>query len=370
MHITTVRSDRDLKRFIKLPWSIYRDDPHWVPPLLSEEKKLLDRRVYPFHKHAEVEYFLAEEDGRPVGRIAAIVNRLHNEFHQEKTGFFGFFECVNDAATAQGLLRAAESWLKERGMDRARGPCNFSTNETCGLLVDGFESPPVMMMTYNPRYYIDLLERGGYAKAMDLLAYFILTGNFARDKFDRVASIAAQRAEIQIRPIAMKRFAEELNIIQDIYNQAWEKNWGFIPMTREEIDFTAAGLKSIIDPELVLIAELHGKPVGFALALPDINIILKRLNGRLFPFGWLKIMMGRKKLSRIRIIALGVLRTHQHLGIGTLFYLDYLKRAIRMGIKETEMSWILESNDLMNKPLVQMGAKPYKRYRLYDKTLG
>ncbi|OHB71052.1 MAG: hypothetical protein A2W23_09795 [Planctomycetes bacterium RBG_16_43_13] len=367
--ISAIRTNKDLDRFIKLPWQIYKGDKNWVPPLISEERKLLDRGIHPFHKHAEVEYFLAVKDGKLVGRIAPIVNHRHNEFHNERTGFFGFFECVNDQTVAKTLLDTAEQWLKSKNMGVVRGPCNFSTNETCGLLVEGFQWQPFIMMTYNPAYYIDLITSAGYQKAMDLLAYFILAKELINEKFKRVAEKITVREAIKIREINIRNFDKELETIKYIYNNAWSKNWGFIPMTDEEFYFGAKDMKSILLPEFEYIAEVNGEPAGFALALPDINHILKKINGRLFPFGWLYFPLMKRKIPVLRVVALGIVHKFQYMGIGTLFYLKLIEEAMKRGYKGAELSWVLETNEQMNKPIRDMGGKPYKVYRIYEKEL-
>lgn len=369
INIETVKSEKQLWDFIKLPWAIYKDDGNWVPPLFGEEKKLLDKNIHPFHKHAEVEYFLARKGGMLCGRIAAIINHRHNEFHNEKVGFFGFFECINDLDASNILFKSADEWIKTKGVSAVRGPCNFSTNETCGLLVDGFNMPPAFMMTYNKPYYISLAEANGYKKAADLLAYFLPAKEAIKYRFEKAAGLINQRNQIKIRYLDMRNFKSELAVIKEIYNKSWSKNWGFVPMTDEEFNFSANDFKAILMPEFACMAELEQKPVGFAFAVPDINIILHRLNGRLLPFGWLKILLGKNKLPVVRVVALGVLPEHQNKGIGTLFYLKFIEEAIKKGLLGGELSWVLETNELMNKPIRQMGAKPYKTYRIYEKVL-
>lgn len=369
IEVRAVRSPKDLDRFVMLPWRLYKGDRYWVPPLISEEKKLLDRSAHPFHKHAEVEYFFAEKDGAPVGRIAAVVNRRHNEFHGEKTGFFGFFECGDDSATANALFRSAEEWLKAKGMVVCRGPCNPSTNETCGTLVEGFDSPPTIMMTYNPPYHDSLIRSCGYDKAMDLLAFSINPQQVVTEKFERLSAALLHRSPIVLRNIDLANFEKELETVLRIYNDAWEKNWGFVPMTEEEFISSAHALKSIILPEFAYIAEVGGVPAGFAIALPDINEILIKLNGRLFPFGWLKILIGKKRVRRLRVVALGIIPKYRKLGLGSLFYLQFIKVGLRLKYEGAEMSWILEDNDQMIRPILLAGGRPSKRYRLYEKPL-
>jgi len=370
VEILPVQGPRDLETFIRLPWRLYRDDKNFIPPLLSAERKMLDPARNPFYLHAEARHFLARRDGRIVGRISAIRNRRHEEFHGDGAGFFGYFECEEDPEAARALFGAAEDWLRPHGLRCVRGPVNPSMNDPCGTLVEGFKWPPFMLMTMNPPYHPALIEGAGYAKAMDLLAYVILQVEAIGAKIHKVAAEVLERARITIRPVDPSRFEEELRLLQEIYNDAWSKNWGFVPMTEEELKFAAEDLKAIVLPELTYFAYLDGEPVGFSLALPDINHALKRANGRLFPFGWfwfLKPML--RKIPTFRILALGVKRTHQHSGIGTLFYQKYFEIAGPRGYKAAELSWILETNDLMNRPIQRMGGKPYKRYRIYEKKL-
>src|SRR5690606_5052883 len=289
----TVRpvADRaDLNRFIRFPWRIYANDPVWVPPLLSDLKTVLDRRRHPFHQHADVEYFLARRGDEVVGRIAAIVNHRHNEFHEERTGFFGFFECIDDADVAGALLETAEAWLRERGMERVYGPESFSTNEESGLglLVDGFDKPPVIMMAHTPPYYPKLVEGAGYVKAKDLLAYW-LDDQRPPERLVRGVERLRQAERVKLRTLNLKDFAGEVARIKDIYNSAWERNWGFVPMTDAEFDHLARQLRPVVNPRLCAIAEVDGEPVGFALALPELNHALKHVDGRLLPLGPSKV---------------------------------------------------------------------------------
>ena len=366
--IAPVRTPSDLDQFLRLPWDLYRHDANWIPPLLSSEKKILNRKTNPFWTHSQGEYFLARRGEKVVGRIAAIINGMHNRIHEEKTGFFGFYECESEQDTAELLLKTAEEWVRSRGMEGIRGPANPSMNDTAGMLVDGFKWPPFVMMTYNPRYYPTQLESAGYTKAMDLLAYLLLTTDVVRKKIDRVAGHIQERKKITIRTINLSRFEEELRLVMEIYNNAWERNWGFVPMTDDEISFVAHDMKSIILPEWAYFAEYEGDTVGFSLALPDINTVLRKCNGKLFPFGWYHFLrFNLRKIPTIRVVALGVKKEVQHLGIGTLFYKRYFDEGFKRKCRAAEMSWILENNDVMNRPLRMMGGQPYKTYRMYEK---
>jgi GNAT superfamily N-acetyltransferase len=370
MRILPVSSTRELDAFIRFPWGLYAGDKNWVPPLVSSERKMLDPKRNPFYDHAEACHFLAERDGAVVGRISAILNRTHNERLGEKTGFWGYFECENDPAAAGALFDTVAAWHRERGMTRLLGPANPSLNDPCGLLVDGFQWSPFVLMTYNPEYYVPLIEGAGFTKATDLLAYILLTSEVAREKIDRVAKVVQKRGQVRLRMMDLSRIDSELAIVKDIYNDAWDRNWGFIPMTEAEIHFSAEDMKAILLPELAYVAEVNGEPVAFALALPDINLALKKCNGSLWPFGWFHFLRWNlRKIPTLRLVALGVKRAYQHLGIGTLFYQKYIQEGLRLGYRAAELSWVLETNDLMNRPIREMGGKPYKTYRLYERSL-
>jgi len=370
LEITPVRGPRDLESFIRLPETLYKNDPTFVPMLRSSERKMLDPKRNPFYEHAEAEHFLARRDGRIVGRVSAIRNRAHEEIHRDKTGFFGYFDAEDDAEAARSLLATAEDWNRSRGLERILGPVNPSTNDPCGTLVEGFKWPPFVLMTGNPPYTPGLIEGAGYARAKDLLAYFLPANEASHDKVKKVAAAVKSRGDVMLREIDLSRFDEELALVMEIYNDAWSKNWGFVPMTAAEIRFTADDLKAVVLPELAYFAFLDGKVVGFSFALPDINQSMKRAKGRLFPFGWfwfLKPVL--RKIPVFRILALGVRKEHQQLGIGTLFYERYIDMALARGYRGAELSWVLEDNELMNRPLRHMGARPYKKYRIYEKSL-
>jgi GNAT superfamily N-acetyltransferase len=367
--IVVADSKKDLKDFINLPYLLYKNDKNWVPPLKIAELNLLSRQRHPFHKHAEVKYFLAKDGKRNIGRIAAIINYLHNEFHQEKAGFFGFFECIDEDLVAKKLFDAAEDWLRKKGAEFSQGPCNPSTNETCGLLIEGFKSPPTIMMPYNPPFYTKLIESAGYRKIMDLFAYTLTKDHLRVDKIKRFDKLLKRKNSVYIRNVRLERFDEELALIRRIYNNAWSKNWGFVPMTDEEFSYRAKELKHIILPEFAYIAEVGGNPVGFALAIPDINQILKRIGGRLFPLGIFYLLFHLRKIKALRVIALGIIQEYQKLGIGPLFYLRLLEKGLKRGYESAELSWILETNELMNRAIQRIGGRIYKRYRIYRKYL-
>jgi GNAT superfamily N-acetyltransferase len=359
-----------MEAFIRLPWSIYHGNRTWVPPLIRDVRAMMDPERHPFHRHSEVQAFLALRDGRPVGRVAAIHNRRHIEFHQENVGFFGFYECERDAAASARLLDAAAGWLRERGLATMRGPTSFSTNEEAGLLVEGFDDPPAVMMAYNPPYYEEQFEAYGLSPSKTLLAYHVFASR-PPEYLVRAAAIVERRTGVKVRPLRMRDFDRELEIVRDIYNAAWRRNWGFVPMTDEEIRHMARELKPVVDPRLALIGEdAGGRPVGFALALPDFNQVLRRLNGRLFPFGVLKALWLRRRIDSLRVLTLGVLEEYRGKGLDALFYLGIFRGGNGQGINQGEFSWVLEDNVLMRRPLERMGARVHKRYRIYDVSLG
>ncbi len=372
IHKVTVRSvgtKRDLTEFIRFPWRIYREDPFWVAPLIAERREFLDRKKNPFFAHADVVLYLAERDSQVVGRVAGIVNHGHIQYHNEKAGFFGLFECVKDHAVARALLDSVRDWLKSKGMRIMRGPANFSSNEDWGFLLEGFDSRPVIMMPYNPPYYLELVERYGMTKAKDLYAYFIDETLPTPPRVVRMAQSIKSKGQIRVRSLNLKEFDKEVWRIKQIYDSAWSKNWGFVPMTDEEFDHLARNLRQIVDPRVVFIAEVEGKPAGFSLALPDFNQVLARLNGRLFPFGIFKLLWHakiRRKIDGVRIITMGVVPEFQKRGIDTVFYAETYNVGVKRGYRWAEMSWILEDNTLMNRMLKLLGAKLYKKYRIYE----
>jgi GNAT superfamily N-acetyltransferase len=367
--VRPVVSSADVHRFIKFLWTIYEGNPHWVPPLLMDRRKLMDRQKNPFYKHADAEFFIAERDGKMVGRIAAIVNHNHNKEHGDRVGFFGFFECINDQSVANTLFNQAKDFLKARGMQVMRGPASPSVNDEWGLLIEGFEYSPVILMPYNPPYYADLIEGYGFRKAMDLYSYKLTQDKVYSDRLERANKIVRERHNLTFRSLDMKHFKEEVNKIKDIFNRAWAKNWGAVPMTDEEIDALAADLKPIVVPDLVIFAESKQKTIGFALSLPDINGALKyNKRGRLIP-GLFHLLTRKKKIDGVRIIVLGVLPEYLNSGAaGALFY-ETARRAQRLGYNWGEAGWVLENNVRMVRAAEAMNAELYKKYRLYDVAL-
>jgi GNAT superfamily N-acetyltransferase len=367
--IKPVRTASDTRRFIKFLWTVYDGNPSWVPPLWMDRKKLMDRRKNPFYQHAEAEFYLAERNGMVVGRIAAIVNHNHNKEHNDKVGFFGFFECINDRAVAHALLDEAAQFLREHGMDRMRGPASPSVNDEYGLLIDAFDKPPVILMTYNPPYYIDLLESYGLNKAKDLYSYILSQDTVYSEKLERVNALVTRRYGLRIRPMNMREFKNEVRLVKDVYNKAWAYNWGAVPLTDAEIAALAVDLKPIVVPELVLFAEINGKTIGFALSLPDINIALRHnKKGRLIP-GFLRLALHKRKINLVRIIVLGVLPEYQHTGAAGVLFYETAARAQALGYQYGEAGWILEDNDKMIKAAQALRGEAYKTYRIYEKAL-
>jgi GNAT superfamily N-acetyltransferase len=337
-----------------------------VPQLRIAVKELLDRGKHPFYADAEAEFFLARREGKVVGRIAAIINRNHDKFHEEKAGFFGFFESIDDVEVTRALLETARRWVFDRGAKFLRGPVNPSTNYECGMLVDGFDSQPMVMMAYNARYYPGLMEKVGLSKAKDLYAYLSNANTIEMKKIDRVAAKALKATGVRVRPIDMKKFQSDVERVWEVYGAAWQHNWGFIPMTREEFFLMGKEMKMILKPELVLIGEVGDRVVGFALALPDVNQALKPANGSLFPTGLLKILYYQRLIKNVRVLALGVVEEYRATGLAAGFYATLVQNARKLGFGDCEMSWILEDNVLMNRSLEVMGAQRYKTYRIYD----
>ena len=368
------RSKRDLHRFFDVADRIYRDDPNWVPPLRDDVAKVFADKN-PFFHHAEMQLFVARRDNEDVGRIAAILDRNHNEFHGEKTGFFGFFESENDRAVSDALLGAATDWARKRGMGVLRGPANPSLNDEAGLLVEGFDTPPVLMMTYNPRYYATLLEEAGFRKAKDLLASWFEIGPEPLAHFVRINERFRRRnRDIEVRKVSKGSLKVDLPKIRDVYNAAWEKNWGFVPMTSEEMDFMAARLKPLLDENFLFLAQVRKpdgslEPVGFMLSLPDYNTAIRPLGGRLLPFGWLKFLLGLKKIRTLRVITLGLKKDYRMRGIQSLMFEEGLKAALKRGLTGCEVSGMLEDNDLILRSVRLWGGRLYKTYRMYDRRV-
>jgi len=365
VEVRPAASKQDLRKFVKFPWKIYTDYPQWVPPLLMDRMKLIDKKKNPFYKHAEMELFLAYRNGEIVGRIGAIINHNHNSEHKENIGFFGFFESINDQRVANALFTTVKEWLKAHGVNAIRGPANPSVNDEYGLLIDGFDRPPILLMPYNPPYYSTLIEGAGLAKAKDLYAYHVCREKAISEKLNRVAEKVRQREGLTFRSIDMKRFNEEVGIIKDLYNRAWQYNWGAVKMTDAEFDFLAKDLKPIVVPELVIIAEFKGEPVGFSLSLPDLNTALKYNKKGYLISGIARLMWHKKKINWVRILVLGVVRERQKTGAASVLFYETAKRCAENGYPDGEASWVLEDNVMMNRAAEFLNADRYKTYRVY-----
>jgi GNAT superfamily N-acetyltransferase len=375
VRVGPVSSSSDLKEFVELPYRLYRGDANWAPPLRSDVREMLDTAQNPFWRHARRELFLARREGRTVGRIAAIADDEHNKVWGDRTAFFGFFECENDPDAAKALFAEAEKAAPRLlpGADRLRGPVNPSMNEEVGALVPAESEPgiPFLMMTFNPAYYLDLFSAAGYEKEKDLVAILAPVSDHALGRLGRIAEGVRRREKggLTVRPIRMDRFAEDLAVVKEIYNKAWEKNWGFVPMTSEEIDAMAKKLKPLLYPPWVLFVELNGTPVAFHLAIPDYNLVLNRLGGSLLPFGWLKFLLLKGKIDRCRTMALGVLPEFRKRGFDAVLYYEAMKEGVRIGTKWAEFSWMLEDNLDILKPLEVFGGRIHRRYRIVGKAL-
>jgi GNAT superfamily N-acetyltransferase len=359
-------------RFIRLPWRLYRNEPLWVPPLISERKRHLDRDHNPFFEHAEAEYFLAWRDGEPVGRITAHVDRRFNEFQDNDWGLFGFFEAEDDPEAANALLDTAEGWLRERGRDRMVGPMDFNTNHECGLLVEGHDRPPQILENWHHPYYQGLIEGYGLTKVMDLYKWWLDEAERDQKLMDVVVELAEKLEPehgIRIRHIKKSEFDEGVRRFMEIYNTAWEKNWGFVPLTENELWAYEKELKPIYDEHWGMYAEKDGETVGAALTLVDYNQILKRMNGRILPFGWIHTLGASRKIDAVRVFALGVKPEYQHAGVAAGLYVEHYKMAASTPQTKGETGWILENNVPMNRGMEAMGGEIVKRYRLFEKPL-
>lgn len=367
MEVFEVASEKELDEFIDFPYSLYSEDPLYAPPLKREMKEQFSKKN-PFFAHAEAKYFIARRGRRTVGRVASVINRRHIEVHKETAGFFGFFESIDDLEVCSGLLDAVRDDLKKKGMTLMRGPMNFSTNEECGFLIEGFEEPPMLMTPHNPPYYKDLMEAYGMQKAKDLYAFIHDVRETLPEKVLRVAMIAERRG-ITVRPVDKKKFNEEMRVFQKVYNSAWEKNWGFIPLTDEEIYYLGERLKQIAAPELILIAEDNGEPVGFLGLLPDFNHVLRHMKGKLNPLTILKALYYSRKIKDLRLLLLGIKPEYRNKGVDALLYREGFNGIKKGNYKRLEFSWILEDNIQVQRIVELVGGRLYKRYRIYEKEI-
>lgn len=374
LEVRPVRDRRDSKAFLRLPWRIYADDPRWVPPLLFERRAFIDRRSHPFYKHGDAALFVAVRDGELVGRIMASDDPRYNQEHGENLGCFGMFESIDDANVVEALLQAAEGWLTARGRDRIRGPIDYSTNYACGLLVDGFDTPPRVLMNHNPPYYEKLLLDCGLEKAKDIYAWwFDGTHSELNPWLARTARVA-ERGQVVVRPFRPEDRENDIARCQEIYNEAWRRNWSFVSMTDSEFKHLARDLIEWAIPEMLLMAEVEGKTVGFSMTLPDFNEAIRPLDGRLFPFGlpigYWRFRRNRKKIRTARMVTLGVLEGYRRRGVAEVL----IQRTLDFGVKHcgytgAELGWTLEDNALINRTILAVGGQQYKTYRIFERPI-
>jgi GNAT superfamily N-acetyltransferase len=374
VQIRPVEGRGDLDEFIKLPFRLRAEDPQWVPPLLFERREFLDRRRNPWFEHAEAQYFLAERDGDVVGRITAHVDHRWDEFQGGSDGMFGFFDAEDDPEVARALLDAAAGWVAERGRTRIIGPMDFTTNDECGLLIEGYDEPSMILEPWHPPYYRELLEGLGLEKTIDLLMWALWFGDLKEgEQFAPMIHAAAQHSREQgvtVRRMRKREMEAEVRRFMEVYNVAWGKNWGFVPITEAEVRFQAKNLKPVLDENWAMIAEKGDEVVGAALTLPDINQALARMKGRALPIGWWHFLRRKRYITQLRVFALGVLPQHQHLGVAAALYERHLESAVKHGPQGGHMGWILETNKAMNRAMEGMGGRIVQRYRLYEMPLG
>ena len=366
--IRPVQTRAEQRRFVRLPWAIYRDDPCWMPPVIASQEELLNFRPHPFYERSRCRSFLATRGGRDVGRITAIVNAGHIERYREQRGFFGFFECEDDVEAAGGLFSAARGWLRDQGMTSVRGPVNPSLNYECGLLIEGFDTPPFFMMTHNRPYYARLVEASGFGKIEDLYAFWGRTSMLSSldSKLGNMVEGVRERFGVTVRPLDRSRFDDEVRMFLDIYNSSLGGTWGFVPLSAAEIKHMAASLRHLIVPELALVAEVNGTPIGSVFCLLDYNPRIKAINGRLFPFGFLRLLWNKRGIKRMRVISTNVVPEYQAWGVGLVLTAALVKPVLDWGMEEAEFSWVLESNYLSKRTLERGGAIVTKKYRIYQ----
>ncbi len=375
IEIRQVRNKKEKRVFITFAWQIYRKDPelnkYWVPPVIEDYMKTLDTELFPLYEHADLALFTAWKDGVMAGTIAAVENRRHNEVHEDKVGFWGFFECINDQKVANALFEAAGGWLKKRGLTAMRGPVSPSMNDQCGMLTRGYDSPPVFLMLYNPPYYNDLVLKGGHHIGQELLAWYIDQESIDIGRLRRIAEHVKKREGLTIRPMNMKDFDREVERMREIYNKAWEKNWGFVPMTDKEFNFLGKSLKPLANPNYIYFVEDRNKrTVGFSLSLPDVNQALKHVDGNPFsPIGLLKYLWYSRNITMVRTIVMGVLPEYRNKGVDSIMNAEIADYGGKHGVHASEMSWVLKANEAMSKLAKVIGGTPYKEYVIYEADL-
>lgn len=372
IEISKVSSRKDRDAFIEFPWRIYERDPAWIPPLIVERKTFLDRKRHPFYKHGDAELFLARRNGEIVGRIMASDDPRYNALHKTNVGCFGLFESIEDRQVATALFETAEDWLRTRGRSEVMGPIDYSTNYVCGLLIDGFEHPPTLLTAHNPPYYSELIESCGFRKEKDWYAWWFSEFGEPVERLQKIVTARAARHRVAIRPMNLKKLAEEGVRLRKIFNQAWEKNWGFVPLTEIEADHMAKEMKPLLVPEMALIAEIDDEPVGFVVCIPDLNVALRHINGRLtrfgFPIGLIKLLYFKSRIRTARLGALGVVEKYRRAGIAEVLVLRIIQEGFKRGITG-ELSMTLEDNVMVNRFIEAVGAARYKTYRIYSKPI-
>jgi len=362
----------EIEQYIRFPFGLYSQFPHWVPPLLMERRDFLNPRKNPVYEYAEIQPFLARRGTRVVGTITALENSRFGQFHptERHVGFFGLYECERDPEASRALLAAAAGWLKARGLSVIRGPTNFTTNDVLGLLVEGFDDDPAILMPYNPPYYAEQLAQFGFSKAKDLYALEVRAEQY-KGQLEALARRVLQNSRIRVRPVDLKRWNAELEFVRRCYNEAWANNWGFVPWTDRELAAIAKELKPLIDPRLAFVGEVDGQPAAIAIAVPDANEALKLARGHLFPLGLIKILWHVKvtRCRRVRVLALGVLPQYRRLGLDGVLIQRMIQNGIPLGYQGAEVGWILEDNEAMLRPLRHIDARRTKVYRVYDRAL-
>lgn len=373
--VSAVKSFLDARRFARFSWAVYGDDPNWVPPIKFERKWVISAKKNPLFHCGEGDFFIARKDGEISGTIAVFINDTFNRVQRERTASFGYFEVIDDPEIASALFSTASSWARDRGMNVLRGPADIIANQKCGLLVDGFEIPPAVYMNYNPPYYVGLFENAGLTKTVDLYSYDISAAGlndednpgFARIK--RASEIVGKKYNVNIRNIRLSKFREEVDYVKEVYNTAWAQNWGFTPLADREFDHLVKALRLVLIPDLCLFAEIDGEVAGFLLAVPDVNPVIKKLNGRLFPFGLLRILIAKSRVKRMRVLALGVTDEFRGSGVEAALIERVAERGAARGYESAELSWVAEGQKNIINLLEGIGAKPIKTYRMYETEL-
>jgi len=373
MQIVKVTTRKQLKQFVMLPFELYKDDPNWVPPLINEEMKFFDRTKNPHFEHSVADYYIALEGDKVVGRITAQTNTLHNNHYNDNMGFFGFFECIDDVKVAEALMDTAVKWNKEHGKDKISGPFNFTINDICGLLVDGFETPPYIMLAYNKPYYEKLLNRLGLVKAQGMYSYLTST-EVIPPKLVRVAKIIEKKLvkeNVTFYTLRKKKAEriEDIEIVFDIYRKAWKDNWGYVPMSEKEFDRLKDELLPIADPNFIMIAKKDDIPIGFSVGIPNFNRVLKVMNGKINPITIIKALRAKSKIREVRVMIMGILEEYRNLGVDAMFHYKFYEYAIPKGIYNGEFSWVLEDNVMMNRLAVSLGGIPYKSYQILEMNI-